>query len=72
MSQITRGLLIGGKEIGAQGDRLTDDVSPWTGSVYARVAAASPSDVKAAIDAAEAAFPAWSAMLPYERRKIFL
>lgn len=72
MSTVTRGLLIGGKEIPSTDNRLADDVSPWTGKVYARVAAASPADVTAAVDAAAAAFPAWSAMPPYERRKIFL
>ncbi len=72
MTVVTRGLLIGGKEIASSDNRLVDDVSPWTGEVYARVAAASPADVTAAVDAAAAAFPAWRAMRPFERRKIFL
>lgn len=72
MTVVTRGLLIGGKEIASSDNRLVDDISPWTGEVYARVAAASPADVTAAVDAAAAAFPAWRAMRPFERRKIFL
>ena len=72
MSNLTRGLLIGGKEVPSSNKATTDDVSPWTGEVFAKVAAATPADVTAAVDAAATAFPAWAAMLPYERRKIFL
>ena len=72
MNTITRGLIIGGKEVSASSNATADDVSPWTGEVFAKVAAATPADVTAAVDAAAAAFPAWSVMLPYERRKIFL
>ncbi|QGH62665.1 aldehyde dehydrogenase family protein [Serratia proteamaculans] len=72
MAVITRGLIINGKEKAARNNRMTDDISPWTGAVYARIAAASPEDVNAAADAAAAAFPAWSEMRPFERRKIFL
>jgi acyl-CoA reductase-like NAD-dependent aldehyde dehydrogenase len=69
---ITRGLLIGGQEVAAAGGGVTDDISPWTGEPYAQVAAGTPADVTAAIDAAQAAFPAWSEMGAYERRDIFL
>lgn len=72
MSNLTRGLLIGGKEVPSSNKATTDDVSPWTGEVFAKVAAATPADVTAAVDAAATAFPAWAAMPPYERRKIFL
>ncbi|MGA3797595.1 aldehyde dehydrogenase family protein [Pseudomonas fluorescens] len=72
MKIVTRGLLIGGKEVPSADNRLTVDISPWSGEVYAKIAAASPSDVTAAVDAAALAFPAWSAMRPFERRKIFL
>jgi hypothetical protein len=41
---IERGLLIGGKSVPASSGKLADDVSPWDGGIYARVAAAgSPS-----------------------------
>ncbi|MGI4818562.1 MAG: aldehyde dehydrogenase family protein [Janthinobacterium lividum] len=72
MTTLTRGLLIDGKEVPSSTKATTDDVSPWTGEVFAKVAAASPADVTAAVDAASRAFPAWAEMLPYERRKIFL
>jgi Aldehyde dehydrogenase family len=69
---ITRGLLIGGQEVAAAGGGVTADISPWTGEPYAQVAAGTPADVTAAIDAAQAAFPAWSAMGAYDRRDILL
>lgn len=72
MSIPTRGLLIGGKEVTASSNATADDISPWTGKVFAKVAAGKAADVTAAVDAAAAAFPAWSAMSPFERRKIFL
>src|SRR6202020_923050 len=67
-----RGLLIGGKGVPASSGKLADDVSPWDGQVYARVAAGTPADITRAADAAEAAFPSWSNMGAFERREIFL
>lgn len=72
MSILTRGLLIDGKEVPSSNQATADDVSPWTGEVFARVAAATPQDVTAAVDAAAKAFPTWSVLSPFERRKIFL
>ena len=69
---IERGLFIGGKEVPAQGERLTEDLDPYTGDVVAKVAAATPSDAERAVDAAWAAFADWAAMPPAERRKLFL
>jgi len=69
---IERGLLIGGESVVAHSGMAADDVSPWDGGVYARVSAGKPEDVTRAADAAEAAFPAWSALGAYERREIFL
>ncbi|WP_026413821.1 aldehyde dehydrogenase family protein [Actinomadura oligospora] len=69
---ITRELLIGGKDLPARSGRTTDDVSPYTGEVYATVAAAGPEDVTAAVDAADAAFEEWAALSPFARRAIFL
>ncbi|MFC5185290.1 aldehyde dehydrogenase family protein [Actinomadura harenae] len=69
---ITRDLLIGGKDVPARSGRTTGDVSPYTGEVYATVAAAGPEDVTAAVDAADAAFEAWAALSPFARRAIFL
>jgi acyl-CoA reductase-like NAD-dependent aldehyde dehydrogenase len=69
---LERGLLIGGKSVPASSGKLADDVCPWDGEIYARVAAGTPADITRAADAAEAAFPAWSAMGAFERREIFL
>src|SRR6201981_132247 len=69
---IERGLLIGGKMVPASSGKLADDISPWNGEIYARVAAGTPADITRAADAAQAAFPAWSAMGAFERREIFL
>ncbi|MDN0198956.1 aldehyde dehydrogenase family protein [Streptomyces sp. S.PNR 29] len=69
---LDRNLLIGGKETPAVSSRTTADISPWTGEPYARVAAAGPEDVRAAVDAADAAFAEWAALAPFARREIFL
>ena len=69
---LERGLLIGGKSVPASSGKLADDVCPWDGQVYARVAAGTPADITRAADAAQAAFPAWSQMGAFERREIFL
>jgi acyl-CoA reductase-like NAD-dependent aldehyde dehydrogenase len=67
-----RGLLIGGKSVPASSGQVADDVSPWDGTIYARVAAGTPADITRAADAAEAAFPSWSSVGAFERREIFL
>jgi len=59
---LERGLLIGGKSVPASSGQVADDVSPWDGEIYARVAAGTPADITRAADAAEAAFPSWSQM----------
>ncbi|MEU9239725.1 aldehyde dehydrogenase family protein [Streptomyces sp. NPDC048385] len=69
---LTRDLLIGGKDVPAASGRVTEDISPYTGEVYATVAAAGAQDVTRAVDAADAAFPAWAALAPFARRAIFL
>ena len=65
---LERGLLIGGKSVAASSGKVADDVSPWDGEIYARVAAGTPADITRAADAAAAAFPGWSAMGAFERR----
>jgi acyl-CoA reductase-like NAD-dependent aldehyde dehydrogenase len=67
---IARDLLIGGKAVPAAAGRQTEDRSPYTGDVYATIAAAGPQDVVVAVDAAQAAFPAWAATPPSTRRFI--
>jgi acyl-CoA reductase-like NAD-dependent aldehyde dehydrogenase len=65
-------LLIGGADVGAKGGATFERKSPITGEVVTRAAAASVDDVRAAIDAAQKAFPAWSKTSPTARRKLLL
>ncbi|MDX3078497.1 aldehyde dehydrogenase family protein [Streptomyces sp. NPDC088354] len=69
---ITRELLIGGKDVPAASGRTAEDVDPYTGEVWATVAAGGPEDITRAVDAAHGAFPQWAALSPVERRRIFL
>jgi len=69
---ITRELLIGGKDEPAASGRTAVDLNPYTGEVYATVAAAGPEDVRRAVDAADAAFEEWAALAPFARRAILL
>jgi acyl-CoA reductase-like NAD-dependent aldehyde dehydrogenase/ABC-type branched-subunit amino acid transport system ATPase component len=61
-------LLIGARDVGAADGRTFDRADPITGQVATRAAAATVGDAVAAVQAAEAAFPAWSATGPNERR----
>ncbi|MFD5015918.1 aldehyde dehydrogenase family protein [Streptomyces chartreusis] len=69
---VTRGLIIDGREVAASSGRTTSDINPWTGAVCAEVAAGTTDDVRRAVDAADAAFEAWAATKPAERRRILL
>lgn len=61
-------LLIGGKSCPARDGRTFERCNPVTGEVVSRVAAATLEDADAAVAAAQAAFPAWAALAPNERR----
>jgi acyl-CoA reductase-like NAD-dependent aldehyde dehydrogenase len=67
-----RQLIIGGESVPALDGRTTDDLNPYTGEVYAVVAAAGTADVARAVDAAQEAFAEWSATSPSVRRRILL
>jgi vanillin dehydrogenase len=69
---IERDLLIAGEHVPAAGGERTEDRDPYTGEVVATVAAGGPADATRAVDAAAAAFEAWAAMAPAEKRKLFL
>jgi acyl-CoA reductase-like NAD-dependent aldehyde dehydrogenase len=69
---ITRELFIGGKDVPALDGRTTEDLNPYTGELYATVAAGGAADITRAVDAAHEAFPAWAATSPATRRRIFL
>ena len=51
-------------------DRHADVYDPATGTVTKRVPLASVEDVRAAVDAAAAAFPAWAATTPLNRARV--
>ena len=65
-------LLVGGAWRPASDGRTHEKLGSYSGEVASRVAAASPDDARAAVDAAAAAFPAWAAMAPGERRTLLL
>lgn len=69
---LTRDLVIDGKDVPAADGRTADDLSPYTGEVYATVAAAGTADVTRAVDAADAAFAEWADLSPFARRAILL
>ena len=61
-------LLIGGRSVAAKSGATFDRLDPFTGEIASRAAAASIEDADAAVAAAQAAFPAWSALSATERR----
>lgn len=61
-------LLIGGRSCPSRDERTFERRNPVTGEVVSRVAAATLEDADAAVAAAQAAFPAWAALAPNERR----
>lgn len=65
-----RGTYIDGAWVPAA--RTFDDLNPSDNSLYARIPDASVDDVRRAIDAAKAAFPAWSGLAFHERAHMLL
>jgi aldehyde dehydrogenase (NAD+) len=65
-------MYINGEWVGALDGAVYDDLNPYTGEVFARVPSGKRADAKRAIDAAVAAFSAWSHTLPTERQALFL
>lgn len=64
------GLLIDGDERAATSAASYERLDPFTGKLATRAAAASIADANAAVEAATAAFPAWSKTGPGERRAL--
>lgn len=56
----------------AENGRTFDDMEPYSGKVFAKVAAGGRKEMKIALDAAAAAFPAWSATTPAQRAELLL
>ncbi len=65
-------LFIGGQWVDATEGGEIDVLDPHDGSTITRIAEARATDVDRAVDAAERAFPAWSATAPAERGRILL
>jgi acyl-CoA reductase-like NAD-dependent aldehyde dehydrogenase len=65
-------LLIGGASGAAHNGAVFERRNPANGEIATRAAAASLEDVDRAVQAAQAAFPEWSAMLPGARRALLL
>jgi acyl-CoA reductase-like NAD-dependent aldehyde dehydrogenase len=63
---------IGGDWVGAEDGRTFEDRDPFTGEVVAQAPAGTRGDAARAIDAAAAAFPAWSATPPAVRQQVLL
>ena len=63
-------LLINGADKAAENNATFDRLDPVSGDVATRSAAASVADAVAAVEAAHAAFPAWSKVGPNARRAI--
>lgn len=64
------GLLINGEWIAAADGATFTTFNPATGAPLAKVARANAADVDRAVAAAQAAFPAWAAIMPAERERI--
>ena len=61
---------IGGKTVTGTSDRVGDVFNPATGEISAHVPLATAAEVDAAVDAAAAAFPEWSAVTPLQRARV--
>lgn len=65
-------LLINGEWVSAEGGETFETFNPATGEKLADCANASPADIDRAVEAARAAFPAWSKTAPAERANLLL
>jgi malonate-semialdehyde dehydrogenase (acetylating)/methylmalonate-semialdehyde dehydrogenase len=61
---------INGRSAEGNSDRFGDVFDPATGTVTSRVPLASADEIRAAVDAASAAFPAWSETTPLNRARV--
>jgi malonate-semialdehyde dehydrogenase (acetylating)/methylmalonate-semialdehyde dehydrogenase len=68
----TIGHFIGGRHVPGASGRFSDMFEPMTGDVVARVALADASEVRAAIENAMAAQPAWAATNPQRRARVLM
>ena len=66
------GHFIGGKHVKGTSGRFADVFNPNTGEVQARVALASPAELRAAVENAKAAQPEWAAKNPQVRARVMM
>ncbi|WP_321505020.1 CoA-acylating methylmalonate-semialdehyde dehydrogenase [Breoghania sp.] len=66
------GHFIGGNHVAGTSGRTADVFNPATGEVQAKVALASPAEMRAAIENAAAAQPAWAATNPQRRARVLM
>ncbi|MGI9411365.1 MAG: CoA-acylating methylmalonate-semialdehyde dehydrogenase, partial [Hyphomicrobiaceae bacterium] len=63
---------VGGERVKGSSGHFGDVYWPMTGEVAARVPLASPDEVRAAVENAKAAQPAWAATNPQRRARVFM
>lgn len=68
----TIGHFIGGKHVAGTSGRTADVYQPMTGEVVAKVALATAAEVRAAVENAKAAQPAWAATNPQRRARVLM
>ena len=68
----TIGHYIGGRNVGGESGRFADVFHPSTGEVQAKVALASKAEMRAAVENAKAAQPAWAATNPQKRARVMM
>ena len=66
------GHFIGGKHVAGTSGRTADVYNPATGEVQAKVALATTAEVRAAVENAAAAQPAWAATNPQRRARVLM
>ncbi len=66
------GHFIGGRSVAGSSGRFGDVFNPSVGAVQARVALASAAEVRAAVENARAAQPAWAAFNPQRRARVLM
>src|SRR4026207_983776 len=66
------GHFIGGRRVKGPAGRFADVFQPMTGEVQAKVALASKAELRAAVENAKAAQPAWAAKSPQFRARVMM
>src|SRR5277367_6715140 len=69
---IEYGHFVGGKQVAGKSGRTADVFQPMDGTVRAHVALASKAEVRAAVENASAAQPAWAAVNPQRRARVLM